>query len=135
MTSLSEFLDEFSFLDERDERTTLLVDLGKQLEPMNEALKSGATLVKGCQAKVWVYPTINEDRSLHFHADSTSGLTKGIIALILLTVQDRTARQILDTDIDAELAPFDVGKHLTSVRTSGLRSMIEKIRETASRYA
>lgn len=135
MANLDDVRDEFLFLDERDDRTRLLIELGRDLEPMTPALKSDETLVQGCQAKVWVYPTVNPDGTLHFQADSTSGLTKGIIALILLVVQDRRPKDILAIDIDEQLRPFEVEKQLTSARTSGLRSMISKVRETAARYA
>ena len=135
MTDLADVRDEYEFLDSKDDRYRLLNDLGRALEPMPDPLKTDATLVRGCQSKVWTYPTRNADGTLHFLADSNSAITKGIIALILLTVQDKSPADIIATDIGAELAPFEVDKHLTSGRTSGLRSMIDKIRETAERYA
>ena len=134
MPTLADVRDEYEFLDSKDDRYRLLSELGRALEPMVDELKTDATLVRGCQSKVWTYPTRNPDKTLHFLADSNSALTKGIIALILLTVQDRSPEHILAIDIYGELKPFEVEKHLTSGRTSGLRSMIDKIRETAERY-
>lgn len=134
MTHLADIRDEYEFLDSKDDRYRLLNDLGRALEPMPDALKTDATLVRGCQSKVWTYPTRSADGTLHFLADSNSAITKGIIALILLVVQDKAPADILATDIQAELAPFEIQKHLTSGRTSGLLSMIDKIRETAQRY-
>ena len=89
---------------------------------------------RGCSASVWVYPTVDDD-TLHFLADSNAAITKGIIALVLLTVQDRAARDILATDILAALAPFDLKNQLSSNRTQGIPNMIALIRETAARYA
>ncbi|NJR79455.1 SufE family protein [Sphingomonas corticis] len=134
MTTLADIRDEYEFL-EGDDRYRLLVDLGRGLEPMPEALKTEATLVRGCSASVWVYPTIRDDGRLHFLADSNAHITKGIIALVLLTVQDRTAAQILATDVEAELAPFALKAQLSSNRTQGIPNMIALIRETAARYA
>ena len=134
MPSLPDVRDEYEFL-EADDRYRLLIDLGRELEPMPAALKSDATLVRGCSASVWVYPTARDDETLHFLADSNAAITKGIIALVLLAVQDRPAGEILATDIPAALAPFDLSKQLSSNRTQGIPNMIALIRETAARYA
>ena len=134
MTSLADLQEEYEFLD-ADDRYRLLIDLGRGLEPMPEALKTDATLVRGCSASVWVYPTRTESGTLHFLADSNAAITKGIIALVLLTVQDRTPSGILATDIEAALAPFDLRNQLSSNRTQGIPNMIALIRETAQRYA
>ena len=134
MSTLEDVRDEYEFLD-GDDRYRLLVDLGRALEPMPDALKTDATLVRGCSASVWVYPTARDDGKLHFLADSNAAITKGIIALVLLTVQDRPAQAILDTDIDAALAPFALKAQLSSNRTQGIPNMIALIRATAARYA
>lgn len=133
MPSLSDLQEEYEFLD-ADDRYRLLIDLGRALEPMPDALKTDATLVRGCSASVWVYPTVRDDGSLHFLADSNAAITKGIIALVLLTVQDRQPTQILATDIDAALAPFDLRNQLSSNRTQGIPNMIALIKATAERY-
>lgn len=134
MQTLTDLADEYAFL-ESDDRYRLLIDLGRELEPMPDALKTDATLVRGCSASVWVYPTPREDGTLHFLADSNAAITKGIIALVLLAVQDRTPQAILDTDIEGELAPFDLKNQLSSNRTQGIPNMIALIRETAARQA
>jgi cysteine desulfuration protein SufE len=134
MPSLSDLHDEYEFLD-ADDRYRLLIDLGRSLEPMPDALKTDATLVRGCSASVWVYPTVRDDGALHFLADSNAAITKGIIALVLLTVQDRQPADILATDIDAALAPFDLRNQLSSNRTQGIPNMIALIKATAERYA
>lgn len=133
MTTLSDLQDEYEFLD-ADDRYRLLIDLGRALEPMPDALKTDATLVRGCSASVWVYPTVRDDGALHFLADSNAAITKGIIALVLLTVQDRQPAEILATDIDAALAPFDLRNQLSSNRTQGIPNMIALIKATAKRY-
>ena len=132
-SALDTVREEYDFLD-GDDRYRLLVELGRSLEPMPDALKTDATLVRGCSASVWVYPTVAEDGRLHFLADSNAAITKGIIALVLLTVQDQAPSDILATDIEGELASFDLKNQLSSNRTQGIPNMIALIRETAARY-
>jgi len=134
MTSLADLQDEYAFL-EPDDRYRLLIDLGRGLEEMPDALKTDATLVRGCSAAVWVYPTRLDDGRLHFLADSNAAITKGIIALVLLTVQDKAPAEILATDIEDALAPFDLKNQLSSNRTQGIPNMIALVRETAQRYS
>jgi cysteine desulfuration protein SufE len=118
---------------EADERYRLLIDLGRALEPMPDALKTDATLVRGCSAAVWVYPVPKADGRLHFLADSNAAITKGIVALVLLAVQDRTADEIAGMDIEAALAPFELRTQLSSNRTQGIPNMIALVRRTAER--
>jgi len=133
LPALNDILEEYRLVDGED-RYRLLIDLGRQLEPMPEALKTDATKVRGCSASVWVYPTANEGR-LHFLADSNAAITKGIVALVLAAVQDRPAAEVAQTDIAQALAPFDLKNQLSSNRTQGVPNMIALIRETAARLA
>jgi cysteine desulfuration protein SufE len=135
MTStLADLQEEYEFL-EPDDRYRLLIDLGRELPPMPDALKTDATLVRGCSASVWVYPAQEGGDQLQFLADSNAAITKGIIALVLKTVQNKNAADILATDIESALAPFDLKNQLSSNRTQGIPNMIALIRETAERYA
>lgn len=134
VNAITEIQEEYEFLD-ADDRYRLLIDLGRALEDMPDALKTDATLVRGCSAAVWVYPTVREDGRLHFLADSNAAITKGIIALILQIVQDRTPDELRALDIEGALAPFDLKNQLSSNRTQGIPNMIALIRETARRYA
>ena len=132
--SLDDVHADYELLD-ADDRYRLLIDLGRELEPMPDALKTDATLVRGCSAAVWVYPVPREDGRLHFLADSNAAITKGIVALILLAVQDRAPAEILATDIEDELARFDLRNQLSSNRTQGVPNMIALVRQTAERLA
>ena len=133
MTTLSDIQEEYEFL-EADDRYRLLIDLGRELALMPDALKTDATLVRGCSASVWVYP-VTDNGQLSFMADSNAAITKGIIALVLKTVDGKNAAEILGTDIENALAPFDLKNQLSSNRTQGIPNMISLIRETAARYA
>ena len=134
MPSLDQVHDDYELL-EPDDRYRLLIDLGRELEPMPEALKTDATLVRGCSASVWLYPVPQPDSRLHFLADSNAAITKGIVALVLLAVQDRRPEEILAADVEGELARFDLKSQLSSNRTQGIPNMIALVRETASRLA
>jgi cysteine desulfuration protein SufE len=132
--TIADLAEEYEFLD-ADDRYRLIIDLGRTLDPMPDALKTDATLVRGCSASVWVYPTRLDDGRLHFLADSNAAITKGIIALVLLTVQDKAPAEVAGADIEGALAPFDLRNQLSSNRTQGIPNMIALIRETAGRYS
>ena len=134
MRTLSDIHDEYDFLD-GDDRYRLLIDLGRALEPMPGALKTDATLVRGCSASVWVYPLPTDDGRLHFLADSNAAITKGIVALVLSAVQDQPAEAVAGMDIAAALAPFNLTAQLSSNRTQGVPNMIALVQDTAKRLA
>lgn len=133
MRSLDDIREEYEFLD-ADDRYRLLIELGRELDSMPAALKTDATLVRGCSASVWVYPTQPEEGQLHFLADSNAAITKGIVALVIAAVQDKPAGEVAATDIAALLEPFALKNQLSSNRTQGVPNMIALIRETARRY-
>lgn len=133
MRSLSDIEEEYEFL-EGDERYRLLIELGRELDEMPDALKTDATLVRGCSASVWVYPT-GEAEKLHFLADSNAAITKGIVALVISAVQDKPAAEVAAMDIHAALEPFDLKNQLSSNRTQGVPNMIALVKEHASRIA
>jgi cysteine desulfuration protein SufE len=133
MRSLEDIYEEYEFL-EGDERYRLLIELGRELDPMPDALKTDATLVRGCSASVWLYPT-NDAGKLHFLADSNAAITKGIVALVISAVQDRPASEVAQMDVTAALEPFDLKNQLSSNRTQGVPNMIALVREHAARLA
>ena len=133
MRSLSDILEEYEFLDP-DERYRLLIELGRELDEMPQALKTDATLVRGCSASVWVYPTEHDGR-LHVLADSNAAITKGIVALVLSAVQDKPAGEVAAMDVAGALEPFDLRNQLSSNRTQGVPNMIELVKEHAARLA
>src|SRR6476659_3112749 len=133
LPELADIYEDYAFL-EGDDRIAYLIDLGRGLDPMPEALKTDATKVRGCSASVWVYPTA-EDGRLHFLADSNAAITKGIVALILSAVQDKPAAEVAKMDVTEALARFELRKHLSANRTQGVPNMIALVRQTAERYA
>ena len=134
LPSLTDILDDYQLLDSED-RYRLLIELGRSLEPMPDALKTDATRVRGCSASVWVYPTRTEDGRLHFLADSNAAITKGVVALVLAAVQDRRPADVAAMDVAEALAPFALARELSSNRTQGIPNMIALVRDTAARLA
>lgn len=134
MRSLPDILEEYQFLD-GDDRYRLLIELGRELEPMPDALKTDATLVRGCSAAVWVYPAGSDPARLHFLADSNAAITKGIVALVIAAVQGKSAAEVAGMDVMAALAPFDLKNQLSSNRTQGVPNMIALVKEHAARLA
>jgi cysteine desulfuration protein SufE len=133
LRTLDDISEEYEFLD-GDERYRLLIELGRELDAMPDALKTDATLVRGCSASVWVYPT-SQDGSLHFLADSNAAITKGIVALVISAVQDKPARDVAAMDVTAALEPFDLKNQLSSNRTQGVPNMIALVQQHAARLA
>jgi len=134
MRSLPDILEEYQFLD-GDDRYRLLIELGRALEPMPDALKTDATLVRGCSAAVWVYPAGSDPARLHFLADSNAAITKGIVALVIAAVQGKSAAEVAAMDVMGALAPFDLKNQLSSNRTQGVPNMIALVKQHAARLA
>ncbi|MGB3806388.1 MAG: SufE family protein [Erythrobacter sp.] len=135
MRSLDDIREEYEFL-EGDERYRLLIELGRELDEMPPALKTDATLVRGCSAAVWVYPTESGDAGkLHFLADSNAAITKGIVALVIAAVQDKPASEVATMDVTGALEPFDLKSQLSSNRTQGVPNMIALVKDHAARLA
>ena len=129
-TTFDDVEAEFEAFDDWDDRYRLLIELGRTLEPMPDALKTDATRVRGCASQVWLYPTRHGD-TLHFLADSDAAIVKGLVALVLLLVQDQPAAAVNVADIRTRLDQLGLAKHLSSNRTQGLASMIARIGELA----
>ena len=133
MRSLDDIREEYAIL-EGDERYRLLIELGRELDEMPQALKTDATQVRGCSASVWLYPTERDGR-LHFLADSNAAITKGIVALVLFAVEDKPAAEVAAMDVAAALEPFDLRNQLSSNRTQGVPNMIALVKQHAARLA
>jgi cysteine desulfuration protein SufE len=121
---------EFDAFDDWDDRYRLLIDLGRALPPMPNALKTDATKVRGCASQVWLHPRL-EGGALHFSADSDAAIVKGLVALVLLLADGRTPADIDVNEIRARLDGLGLSRHLSSNRTQGLASMVARIGELA----
>jgi cysteine desulfuration protein SufE len=123
---------EFEALEDWDDRYRLLIGLGRGLAPMDPALKTEATKVRGCASQVWLHARAGEGGRLHFSADSDAAIVKGLVALILMLADGRQPDEIDVAAIRARLDALGLSRHLSSNRTQGLASMVARIGEIAA---
>lgn len=124
----------FEMLDDWEARYTLLLDLGKKLEPMPEASKTDATKVRGCMSQVWMDHDLR-DGTLHFRGDSDAHIVRGLIALLFAMVQDQTPQTILSLDIPGTFAQLGLENHISMNRRNGFYAMTERIKGMAQAEA
>ncbi|EIK45483.1 SufE protein probably involved in Fe-S center assembly [Cellvibrio sp. BR] len=126
-----DIVDTLGFFDNWEERYKYIIDLGKELPPMDESLRTEQYLVRGCQSQVWL---VDEWRAgkLFFQADSDAFIVKGLLGVVLAAFNGKTPGEILAFDIDAYFAQLDLLQHLSSTRGNGLKSMVKRIQERAS---
>ena len=127
----TEILDDLLFFDDWEERYKYIIDLGKELQPMDKALQTQERLVKGCQSNVWLDVRVNGDR-LHFLVDSDAVIVRGLLAVVMAAYQDCTPAEISAFDIDNYFRQLDLERHLSPTRGNGLRSIVAKIQAIAS---
>ena len=130
----NEVVEEFSVFDDWMDKYQMLIDLGNELEPLDERYKTEQNLIDGCQSRVWVHcETRNEEREignekvLHLQADSDALIVKGIIALLLRVLNDQPAQEILNADLYF-IDRIGLHEHLSPTRANGLLAMVKQIR-------
>lgn len=129
-----DIVDTLGFFDTWEERYKYIIDLGKELPPMDEAKKDDAHLVRGCQSQVWI-DSRHHDGKLWFETDSDAFIVKGLLGVVLAAYNGRQPRQILDFDIEQYFHKLDLLKHLSPTRGNGLRAMVKRIRAIAGETA
>lgn len=136
MASIDEILENFSFLDDWDDRYRYLIELGRTLPAMAPEAHNESNKVPGCASQVWlstaVLPDAERGPVLDFVGDSDAHIVRGLIAILLALYSGKPARDILRTDALATFDRLALREHLTPQRSNGLRSMVERIRREAS---
>lgn len=130
-TKLEELIADFEMLDDWEERYKYVIDLGRNLPEMNDALKTTATKVRGCASQVWIYSRATPDQKLHLQGDSDALIVKGLIAVAFLIFTPLSLQQIINTDAVAIFAQLGLKDHLTPQRSNGLASMVARIKADA----
>ncbi len=128
--SIDDLIDNFAFFDCWEDKYQYVIDLGRQLEPLEDEYKCEQWKIKGCQSQVWLVPQFN-DLHIHFRGDSDAILVKGIIAIVLLIYNDKTKDEIKRIDIAQIFAKLGLEENLTPSRRNGMMSMVAKIKEYA----
>ena len=125
-----DIVETLSFFDSWEERYKYIIDLGKELTPIDDALKTDENIVRGCQSQVWLVSQGGAEQ-LTFLVDSDAHIVKGLLAVVLVAFNGKSAKDILDFDVDEYFGQLDLVSHLSPTRGNGLRAMVQKIQEAA----
>jgi cysteine desulfuration protein SufE len=129
--TIDEVKQNFEFFDDWEDRYRFIIDLGKQLPRMDDALKIPANIIHGCQSQVWINTARVEDQ-LEFELDSDAHIVRGLIAIVLSAVNAKTAAEILDYDLLGLFDGLDLISHLSPARGNGLAAMVKRIKGIAA---
>ena len=125
-----ELVDDFEYFDTWEERYRFLIDLGRELPPMDDALKVDANQVRGCISKVWVVPG-NDGGKLVFVADSDSHIVKELVALARVLFHGRTREEVLEVELDSVFSRLGFDAHLSVNRRNGFQSLVHTLKAYA----
>ena len=136
MTTIDEIVDNFTLLDEWDDRYRYVIELGRTLPPLAESAHIDANKVQGCASQVWLLTHVKPDGAagpiLSFDGDSDAHIVRGLVAILFALYSGKSAREILATDALALFDSIGLRENLTPQRSNGLRSMVERIRREAN---
>lgn len=128
-----EIISEFQDLTDWMDRYAYIIDLGNTLPVFPESEKIPANIIEGCQSRVWISAKLNEDQTIHFEADSDALIVKGIIALLLKVLNDRTPDEILNSNLYF-IEKIGLKEHLSPTRSNGLLAMVKQIHNYARAF-
>ncbi|MGR3614832.1 MAG: SufE family protein [Paracoccaceae bacterium] len=128
--AFEEIVEDFEFLEDWEDRYRHVIDQGKAMSALDDALKVPATKVHGCASQVWLHPVI-ESGVFRFDGDSDAMIVRGLIAVLKALYNELDVSAVVAVDARAELARLGLTDHLSAQRSNGLRAMIERIREVA----
>ena len=133
--TIDEIIENFSFLDDWDDRYRYVIELGRGLSPLPDAARSDANKVQGCASQVWLATRVEPDGTagptLTFAGDSDAHIVRGLIAILFAIYSGKSARDILSRDAVAVFEQLGLREHLTPQRSNGFRSMVERIKSDA----
>lgn len=122
-----EIIDEFTEIEDWLDRYAQIIDLGNDLPPIDERLKTPEHLIEGCQSRVWLDATLDERGHLHYVADSDAIIVKGIISMLISVLNDQTPDDILACDLHF-IDAIGLSEHLSPTRSNGLLAMVKQMR-------
>lgn len=129
--TLEELAESFALFDNWEDRYRYIIELGQRLPPMDPALRTDEHLVKGCTSRVWLV-AMQRDGKWHFLVDSDAQIVRGLIYILMLAYQDKTAEQIGGVNIENAFEALGLSNHLSPSRRNGFFAMVDKIRATTS---
>ena len=131
-TELEELADEFDLLGDWEERYRHIIDLGRGLDPLSEEERSDENRVRGCASQVWLVTERQGDGRLRFRGDSDAHIVRGLIAVVLRLLSGRAPAEITGFDAKTAFARLGLAGALSTQRSNGLASMVERIRRDAA---
>lgn len=133
--TIDEIRADFALLDDWEDRYRYVIELGRELPPLDEALRTPANKVRGCASQVWLAtdwsPSDGSSPALAIQGDSDAHIVRGLVAILLSIYGGRTAQDVLNADARAIFGELGLSDHLTAQRSNGLNSMVERIRADA----
>lgn len=136
--AFDDIAETFEFLDDWEERYRHVIEMGKAMEPLDDAVKVPATKVDGCASQVWILPRIEGeggDATFDFRGDSDAIIVRGLIAVLHALYGGLKVRDVGDVDAAAELGRLGLDAHLSAQRSNGVRAMVQRIRALAQAHA
>ena len=133
--AFEEIAETFAFLDDWEDRYRHVIELGKEMPALDAAFKVPSLKVDGCASQVWLRPMIEgqgADAVFRFEGESDAMIVRGLIAVLHALYSGLTVTEVLGVDALAELGRLGLNEHLSAQRSNGVRSMVERIRETAA---
>lgn len=131
----SKLLRNFSRCQDWEERYLYMIELGGRLSELTDAQRSDSNLIAGCQSQVWIDMQKQADGTITFAGDSDAAIVKGLVAIVIILFQGKTAQQILAVDVKSFFEQLALEQHLTPSRTQGLNAMIRSILARANQLA
>lgn len=132
--AFEEIVEDFEFLDDWEDRYRHVIDMGKAMDPLEDALKVDMNKVHGCASQVWLYPEIEGD-VFGFRGDSDAMIVRGLIAVLAALYNGVPVAQAAKINASAELERLGLHEHLSSQRSNGLKSMVERLKMLAEAAA
>ena len=132
--AFEELVEDFEFLEDWEDRYRVVIEEGKSMVPLDDALKVPATKVDGCASQVWLHVT-PENGTMQFDGESDAMIVNGLIAVLRRLYNGVPTSEVLAIDARAEMSRLGLNDHLSAQRSNGLRAMIERIREVAATCA
>tara|TARA_R110000823_G_scaffold47903_16_gene121913 strand:- start:2966 stop:3409 length:444 start_codon:yes stop_codon:yes gene_type:complete len=129
-----DIVDTLSFFDDWEDRYKYIIDLGKELPPMPDALKTDERKVRGCQSQVWIDFQFDNGR-MEMTVDSDAFIVKGLLGVVLAAYNNQTPEDVLAFDVEEYFGQLDLLGHLSPARGNGLRAMVGRIRAVAAEHA
>ena len=129
--AFEDLVETFAFLDDWEDRYRHVIDMGRAMDPLEDALRVPATKVDGCASQVWLVPQI-KDGVFTFRGESDAMIVRGLIAVLRTLYDDRPVAEVVKIDAPAALGRLGLNDHLPAQRSNGLRAIVDRIRQTAA---